>query len=90
MKAKTPIKPTRWESFRSWIHVLICIILWALLIFGSVHLLSYYIHLLLNKGFFDVESIRICTYIIIGAFFFLVIYKKDIEGIFKIKSWSKK
>jgi len=90
MKAKVPIKPTKWERFRSWIHVIICVILWALLIFGAIHLLSYYIYLLKYKGFFDSESIRICTYIIIGAFFFLVIYKKDIESIFKIKSWSKK
>ena len=54
---------------------------------------AYYYHSLSNpttKGFFDTESIKIGTYIIIGAFFFLVIYKKDIEGIFKIKSWSNK
>ena len=88
MKKKIPIKLTKWESFRSWLHVLICVILWILLIFGAIHLLSYYIYLLKNKGFFDSESISICTYIIIGAFFFLVIYKKDIENIFKIKSWK--
>ncbi|HZX12090.1 MAG TPA: hypothetical protein VFE88_01400 [Candidatus Nanoarchaeia archaeon] len=90
MKAKVPIKPTKWERFRSWLHVIICIILGVLLIFGAIHLLSYYIYLLTTKGFFDTESIKIGTYIIIGAFFFLVIYKKDIEGIFKIKSWSNK
>jgi hypothetical protein len=86
MRARTPKKPTKVEKIRSWVHVTICIILWLLLVFGSVHILSYYIYLLLTNGFFDSESIRIGTYIIIGAFFFLVIYKKDIENIFKIKS----
>ena len=88
MKKKIPIKPTIGENFRSWLHIFICIILWILLIFGAVHLLSYYVYLLKNKGFFDSDSIKICTYIIIGAFFFLVVHKKDIENIFRIKSWK--
>ncbi|RJQ20249.1 hypothetical protein C4580_04395 [Candidatus Woesearchaeota archaeon] len=90
MRKRVPNKPTKWEICRSWLHVILCGFLWLLLIFGSIHLLMYYYHLLQQRGVYDQESIRLATYIVIGAFFFLVIHKDAIESIFRVKSVQHK
>lgn len=89
MKAKVPLKPSKSETLFSWIYTLLCFFLWLLLVLGSIHLLSYYYFISTKEGFFSPESIKICTYIIIGAFMFLFIYKDKAKEIFKIKECSE-
>lgn len=90
MSKKTPTKPSKFEIGRSWFHVCVCGIMWILLGVAAVNLFLYYSYLLLNKGFYDKETVRIAIYIIVGSFFFLVIYKKDVENIFKVKMFQIK
>lgn len=88
MKERIPNKPTKKEMFFSGVYGILCCFLWLLLILGAVHLLSYYVFIIKKEGFFSQESIKICTYIIIGAFMFLFIYRDEAKKIFKIKECS--
>ena len=85
MKKEVPLKPTKQETFLSIIYIIICCILWIILIGGIFHLLSYYFFISLKESFFSSESIKICIYLIIGAFMVLFIYKDKAREIFKIK-----
>ncbi|MEM4254483.1 MAG: hypothetical protein QXR48_03825 [Candidatus Woesearchaeota archaeon] len=88
MKKKVPLKPTKQETLHSIIYSTACIMVWFFLIGGIIHLVSYYFFISVKEGFFAPESIKICTYIIIGAFMFLFIYKDKAKEIFKIKACS--
>jgi len=88
MKKKVPLKPTKTEIRYSILYVIICTILWLFLIGGIIHLISYYFFISQKEGFYSQESIKICTYLIIGAFMFLFIYKDKAREIFKIKECS--
>lgn len=85
-----PIEPIEekfnWKNtigifFHTFIHVIICFIMFV----ASIIILSYYILLIWNKGFFDKETIQFSIYMVIGGYFFLMIDKNKIEKILGIK-----
>ncbi|MFQ5621693.1 MAG: hypothetical protein ACE5FT_07705 [Candidatus Nanoarchaeia archaeon] len=85
MKKRVPLKPTWKETVLSWIYTISCWTVWTFLLIGVIHLISYYIYVIRNLGFYNEESIRICIYIIGGAFAFLFIYKDKASEIFKVR-----
>lgn len=87
---RVPKKPTFKEEMGSLTYVIVRPLLMVLLVVASIHLLVYYLHMLLYTGLFAVESMEIAKYIVLGAFFFLFVYKDIIEKLFKIKEWNKR
>lgn len=56
-----------------------------ILIFASINFILFYILLIKNKGYFDPETIKFSIYLIIGAYFFLILDKKKVREAFNIK-----
>jgi len=83
-KSKVPLKASNTEITLTVFYSVLCFILWLILIACSLHLLSYYFYCMRND-IFDKEAIRICVYLIVGAFFVLFINRDQAQKIFKVK-----
>ena len=81
----TPKRPIKVSFAKPLLMGLLEIMLWLILIITGVNILTYYIYLIMNYGWFDIETVKIAIYLIIGAYFFLVIDKKKIYDLLGVK-----
>ena len=85
-----PLSPVKVEI--NWLNSLklICmwilsIVLWLSLIVTGLNIFAYYIHTVLNDGFFNTESLKYAVLVAVGSYFCLIIDKNKIYEALKVK-----
>jgi hypothetical protein len=66
--------------------LLVEIIFWAILLIGSFNVVCYYSNSIKLNGWLDKETFNVSIYLIIGAYFFLILNKKQIYEALGIKT----
>lgn len=87
IKPLPPIKKAfrTWDKIKLYFLSILNILLWIVIFVTGINLLSYYIHSLVYKGFFDPETLKYSLILIIGAYFFLIIDKDKIYSALNIR-----
>jgi hypothetical protein len=80
-----PVAASKWEIFKAGCYSIICFILWLVLIFCSIQIFLYYIHLS-RINYFGKDAIQFAIYLIVGCFFVLFINRDQARNIFGIKN----
>ncbi len=86
MTKKTPLKATFGEIILSILYGVLSTVLWIILLFGAFHLLLFYKFTIGTYGFFSEQALKICIYLIVGSYFFLILNRNDVKKIFKVKN----
>ncbi len=88
IKPLPPVKfKINWQnSLKLFFMVLISKVLWVTLIISGLNIFLYYINTILQKGFFDPESLKYAVMISVGSYLCLIIDKNKIYDALKIKT----
>ena len=75
-----------WNSLKLFFMVILSRVLWLTLIVTGLNIFLYYINTILQKGFFDPESLKYAVMISVGSYLCLIIDKNKIYDALKIKT----
>ncbi|MBS3147437.1 hypothetical protein J4219_00970 [Candidatus Woesearchaeota archaeon] len=67
------------NTIKLWFLAIVSVMLWISLLFASVNVLAYYIYSIKVNGIFNDETLKYAIYIVIGAYFCMILDKKKIE-----------
>ena len=87
VQARTPLKVCiNWRILLKTIFFfVISVILWLILIAASVNVLCYYIKSIFTNGWSSPETVKYAIYLVIGAYFCLILDKNKIYEALNIK-----
>ena len=80
IKPRTPIKVKLnwWNFIKLGFMLMLSTILWFVLLFACINILTYYISSLINDGFLDSETLKYAVMLVIGSYFCLILDKNKI------------
>lgn len=86
----TPLPPLKtkinwWNSTKRGFLGIILILLWIILFVSAINILAYFIFSWATKGFFNPETLRYSIYLVVGAYFCLILDKSKIYEAMGIK-----
>jgi len=79
------VKINFWNKAKLIFLTIISFILWVILFLAGANLLVYYVYSILTRGFLDPETLKYAVYLVIGAYFCMVLDKNKIYEALNVK-----
>lgn len=73
------------QILRGICYFLLFLLFWLILIVASINVLIYYIYSIKTNGWLNEDTMKYAIYLVIGAYFFLILDKKKIYDVLGIK-----
>lgn len=79
------VKINWWNQTKLWFLVIGSFMLWIILLISGLNILVYYVFSANTKGFFDQETLKYAVFLVIGAYFCLILDKNKISEALNVK-----